>query len=290
MKTLSQKKYHYTFSPFHEPMLRIEPGETVKVGTIDAASRKVKTEKDKLPSRWNPLSGPVFIEGASEGDALVIKIDDIKITEEKGVSAFLNDVDPLSEMLLNPKAEPRIISVKKGKAYLENIELPINPSIGCLGTAPKDEAISSELSGRYGGNLDVPDIRVGTRLFLPVNVDGALLFVGDVHAIQAEGELFCIDISAECTLTIDLMKRKQINLPRLDLPEYIMAIGVSGDIKDALYSAYREMVLWIEEEYDLERWDAYRLCTEVAVIKAAKILRPQAVIGLKFPKKYLPKR
>jgi len=293
IKRFKQDKFYYSFSPLHEPTLRVKSGETLVIEVPDAFEGKVKTEKDKIPTAMNPMTGPIYVEGAEKGDALVIDIKDIKLTGDIGVSVLLNDTDLLNNMLLfqEPMLGVKMIPIKNDKISFVGMKtpsVPCEPSIGCIGTAPENETILTDYAGPYGGNMDTPDICIGARLFLPVNVPGGLLVLGDVHAIEGSGELFAVDISAEITLTINLLKQKRINWPRIETSDYIMTVISASPIRDAIWIAYKEMLLWIEDEYKLDKWDAYQLCTQGAVIQLSKIAPPTPTITVKFPKKYLP--
>lgn len=294
IKRFKQDKYYYSFSPLHEPTLRVKPGETLVIEVPDAFEGKVKTEKDKIPTAMNPMTGPIYVEGAEKGDSLAIDIKDIKLTADTGISVLLNDTDLLNNTLLfqDPKLEVRMIPVKDNKvafATMKTPSVPCEPSIGCIGTAPEIETILTDYAGPYGGNMDTPDICIGAKLFLPVNVPGGLLVLGDVHAIEGSGELFAVDISAEITLTINLIKQKKINWPRIETANDIITVSSASPIRDAIWIAYKELLLWIEDEYKLDKWDAYQLCTQGAVIQLAKIAPPTPTVTVKFPKKYLPK-
>jgi len=292
MNRLKQSEYYYTISPFRKPVLTITPGDTIIAEVPDAFAGKIKSNQDKISPPWNPLAGPVYIENAEEGSTLAIDIKNIKIIGKQGVSILFNFTDPLTSILLNPKMEPRVIPIKDNKICFAGMTTPsvtCEPSIGCIGTSPKNEAISSDYAGPYGGNMDTPVIRPGNRLFLPVNVRGGLLYFGDVHAIQGDGEFFALDVPAEVTLTVNVMKEKKIGWPRVESPSHIMTIVSLLPLESAILTAYKELVLWIEEEYGLERWDAYQLCTQAATIYVHKVVEPTPTVVLKFPKKYLPK-
>jgi acetamidase/formamidase len=287
---LKQEKFHLTISPFEKPELTIMPGDSAVIYLEDALGGKVKTEKDKLPSRYNPCSGPIYVKGAEKGDTLVIGIDDIKIAEEEGVSYIMVDTDQLSDFLLSPRMEPKITRVADGWVFFpNNVKVPTKPNIGCIGTALEDEVIATDYAGKHGGNMDNPDVCVGNKLFLPVNVSGGLLYVGDVHAVSGAGELNCVDIAAEVTLMVNLIKSKRINWPRVESTEYIETVSTAGSIKDAMKICLKELVLWLEEEYQMDRWNAYLLCTQVATIQTPKIVHPAPTVTVRFPKAYLPR-
>jgi acetamidase/formamidase len=302
--TLSQQgKLHYTLSPFYEPTLNIVPGETVVVETEDAFSGQIRTEKDRrdlvaMPFS-NPQTGPIYVEGAERGDTLIVDIKGINPTIGQGATRipswwwYLGEPGATSiTQFLNVTLPhgTRICPIRDDKVYFsDKVVLPFEPMIGTIGTAPEIEAISSSLPGSHGGNMDLPDVCVGNRLYLPVRVTGALLYMGDAHATQGDGELcgVAIEIPAEITLTIDLIKKKAIAWPRIESPDFIMAVAVSDtgrSLEDATRLAFIELIYWLEKEYGFNRWDAYQLCTQVAKVRLGNFW----TVAVKFPKRYLP--
>jgi len=303
MKKLSlqlQGKLRYTMSPFHRPTLTIKPGETVVLETEDAFSGQIRTEKDKrdlsaMPFS-NPLTGPIRIESAEKGDTLIVDIKQIRSTIGQGATYiapamhYLTSI-PLFELLnVEFPHVTRICPIKDHKVFLsDKIVLPFKPIIGTIGVAPEIEAISSRFPGPHGGNMDIPDVCAGNRLYLPVYVEGALLYVGDVHASQGEGESpggVAIEMPAETTLTIDLIKDKMIVWPRLETLKYIgtiVATGTNRTLEDAIKIAFIELIFWLEKEYGFNRWDAYQLCTQVSEVRLGNLW----TVSVRFPVHYL---
>ncbi len=305
MKKLSlqaQGKLNYTISPFNQPTLTIKAGETVVIETEDAFTGQIRKPGDKRDTTTipyaNPQTGPIFVERAEKGDMLVVEIKDIKPTIGQGatripsywwylgepgssaIGRFLNAALPHGS---------RICPIKDGKVYFtEKIVLPYEPFIGTIGTAPEIEAVSTYYPGPHGGNMDLPDICVGNRVYLPVRVSGALPHVGDVHAVQGDGEICgtAIEIPAESTLTIDLVKGKPIRWPRVESPDYLMAVASSGTgrtLEDAIRIAFIELIRWLEDDYGFDRMEAYQLCTQTARVRLGNVW----TVAAKFPKKYL---
>jgi len=297
MKRLGREKLHFTIGPMNEPALTVEPGETVEVETEDAFVGLIREPgdwKDESDARSNPVSGPIYVEGAERGDTLVVDIGEIHpligqgATRVSGLS-ILSRVVPATQFV---RAElPRrvwICPIRDGYVHWGDLALPYRPMIGTIGTAPEREAISSNLAGAHGGNMDLREVCPGNRLYLPVSVDGALLHLGDVHAVQGDGELCgtAVEMPARNTLTIGLVKGKAIGWPRIESADRIMAVGVARPMDDAVRIAFSQLILWLEEEHGLDAWDAYNLCTQVAEISVG--WWTQSSVAAKFPKAYLP--
>jgi len=306
MKTLSlkdQHTVHYTLSPRHEPTLVVPPGETILIETEDAFSGQIRNPRDRRDTEkipWtNPLSGPVLVEGANKNDTLVVEILSIEPTLGQGATRISPlgrypslSILPLSAILgVEIPDRTRICPIRDGKVYFsEKLALPYEPMIGTIGTAPEIEELSSGSLGRHGGNMDFADICPMAKVYLPVNVSGALLYVGDVHAIQGDGEISGtgVEMPAKITLKVDLLRSKRLRWPRIELPDYIITTSTTGTgmtLEDATRSAFLEMIVWLEEEYGIEKWEAYQLCSQVARVRMGNLW----AISAKFPKRYLPR-
>lgn len=304
LKHVSSDIVHYTLSPFHEPRIKVKPGETVVVETLDALGGIVTEEtpfeklikEGKLPEFFNPVSGPIYVEGAEPGDTLVVEITDIKVSGlgvTVNVPGFGGLRTPYLQKELPPitkisKIEDNIIHfpLKNGKI----VKIPVKPLVGTIGVAPRIEAQLSIKPDRHGGNMDCPDITVGNKLYLPVFVSGALLYMGDVHAAQGEGEIsgVAVEVSAEVTVKLDVLKGKSINWPRVESPTELITICSSASLNHAVRLAFTELVLWLEEDYGLDRMDAYMLCSQVAGCRLSQIVNPRYTITSRFPKEFLP--
>ncbi len=167
------------------------------------------------------------------------------------------------------------------------IILPLNPMIGSIGTAPKVE-IQSFMLGQFGGNLDCPDICKGSRIYFPVFTEGGLLYLGDVHAIQGDGESNSpVEVSSEIVLTLNIIKGKTIHWPRLETDQYIEIIGVTRPLDDAFRVATVEMVKWLVEDYGFEKWDATLFLGLVNKIQINQCANPLYSLSVKVPKAVL---
>jgi acetamidase/formamidase len=171
-----------------------------------------------------------------------------------------------------------------------SVKIPLHPFIGCVGVAPADgEARSSIVPAEFGGNMDASEASAGNTLYLPVNVPGALLFLGDAHGAMGDGEIAgtAVEISARVRFQVDVIKKQTINWPRFENDDYIMAVGIYRPLDDALRIAFTELIHWIHDRNGLSEMDAYELLSKTAEIHLAEMVDPNYVVVAKVNKKFL---
>jgi acetamidase/formamidase len=303
---INHESYSHSFSPHVKPIARVRPGQTVVIHTQDALGGRIRSESD-LPSAAmaftapNPVTGPIFVEGAEPGDTLAVSIKSIEPARDYAFSCFVPNMGGLTSTkytrsLQDPIPERTWIwPLREGAEgmYLENAEIrvrvPWRPFMGSIGVAPAMEAISSLSPGMHGGNMDCPDVRPGNTLHLPVSVDGALFSAGDGHANQGQGELCGVALEIPCRLSIvfGVEKGKRIAWPRIVSDDAIMVVGSAKPMDDAARIAYAELVLWLEEEFGFDRWQAYQLLGQVGRLYVANMVNPVYSLVASVEKRYL---
>ncbi|MCJ8143684.1 acetamidase/formamidase family protein [Ancylobacter sp. A5.8] len=300
----SQGKYHYVYGPYAEPVLRVDPGAVVSAETHDAMEGQIKHESDS-PSAilnfpfLNPQNGPIFVNGAEKGDCLAVYIQKIvpRGDQPVGTTCIMPEFGGLvgtgDTALLNP-ALPEIVkklevTPENGVVWSDKITLPYQPFIGTIGTSPEIEAISSLVPDYYGGNMDLPDVAPGAVIYLPVHTAGGLLYLGDCHAVQGDGELcgFAIEHPTVTTVQIDLIKNWSFRWPRLETEGAIMTIGSGRPMEDAARIAYRELVRWMAADYGFDELEAYMLLTQVGKLRVGNMVDPKYTLGASVAKALL---
>ena len=284
-----------------EPVLRINPGDTLETNTLYS---DFFTEKD---GPWPGEVGPIYINGATPEDTLIVKILKIRpniATGRSGTSTTYGSLTAteMTPMLYEPvpkKTHIWRIDGKKMTAALDlprsrmkRIEVKLKPMLGRLATAPPGgQAIPGGVPSNFGGNMDASDACEGTTVYLPIFHEGAYFYFGDVHALQGDGEIIGagIETSADVTLEIGLLKGKKIGWPRLEDREFIMVAGSVRPLIDAFRIAHVEMVKWLETEYGFDRWEALEVFSQVGSARVANVVDPNFTVVAKFPKKYLPR-
>lgn len=234
----------YAFSKDNAPVATAEPGEILKFVTMDCFSNRLRTENDLITdldysySVANPAAGPVFVKGAEPGDVLVVDILDIEV-DDQGVISTSEGVGPL----WNGDIRTKIIQIKDGLADFNGVKFPIDPMIGVIGTAPDGEDVIDGYPGNHGGNMDSKHIKKGSRLYLPVRVEGALLQMGDVHATMGDAEL-CgtgIEIAAEITVKVSVIKNFELNWPVTETKDRWYVNACAHNFDEALVNASKEL-------------------------------------------------
>jgi acetamidase/formamidase len=299
-------KYVYATVP---PVVTLQPGDTLETKTVDAFGNVIKKPGDTMAmvKGDNPLTGPFAIAGAEPGDTLVVKILDLTVDSNRGVGALAPGFGALNTTgytpMLNANLPEKIwfydIDHAKNQATFHaldsnfSVNIPLQPFLGCIGVAPAGgEARSSIVPAEFGGNMDAPEVRPGYTLYLPVNAPGALLYFGDGHAAQGDGEVAgtAIEVPLRVRLQVDLIKKQKIAWPRFENETSIMAVGAYRPLDDALRIAFTELVGWIHHDYGLSEMDAYELLSKVATIHLVEMVDPNYVVVAGVDKRYLPKK
>jgi acetamidase/formamidase len=289
----------HTYS-VRKPVLTIKAGDTLESSTLYS---EFFTEKD---GPWPGEVGPIYVEGATPEDTLVIKIVKIKPNAPTGRSGTSPNFGSLTATTINPMlheavpfkifiwkidAERMTATLDLPESRMGSIEVALSPMLGRLAVAPPgDQSIAGSIPYDFGGNIDASDVREGATVYLPIFYEGAYFYFGDVHALQGDGEITGsgIETSADVMLQIDVIKGKTIDWPRIEDGEYIMVAASLRPLIDAFRLAHVEMIRWLETDYGFDRWEALQVLSQVGSARVAQVVDPNYTIVAKFPKKYLP--
>jgi acetamidase/formamidase len=291
-----------TYSFAHPPVLRIKSGDRVVTKTIDAAG--VDWNGKTVGAGPNPQTGPFFVEGAEAGDMLIVTLEKLETNRAMAYSGSLlapYTVDPAAIAARVDREARRLtwtIDKARGVARLDSpdvqpggIELPLRPMLGCVGTAPaRKEAISTAAPGAFGGNMDYASMGAGVKLMLPVNEPGALLFLGDGHARQGEGEVAGtgLETSLDVEFTVELVKKKAIGWPRLETTTHVMVLGSARPLLEAFQHATTELQKWLMADYGLTERGAQTLMGQAAEYEIANVVDPNFTVVAKIRKQNIP--
>jgi amidase len=299
----------YTFGG-SDPVMHLKPGTILETWTEDCFDGAVKKPTD-LPSQVapvghdNPQTGPFYIDGAKPGDTLAVHILHLAPATDHAISSSYPGFGALTgtdyTATLNPLLPEKVwwyhVDEKKGTASTKlgerTFEIPIHPFLGCIATAPQRGEVRWTVTPEaYGGNMDAYQIRDGATVYLPVQVDGAMLEFGDGHLAQGEGEIIgtALEAALNVKLKIELIKGKTISWPRIENDDYIMATGSYRPLEDAFRIAYKELVLWLVNDFGFDQMDAYQLASQVGEVDVVQVVDPNYTVVAKIAKKYLPAR
>ncbi len=292
MKRVPAEPLLYEFSRHVEPRLSIAPGETILVESEDALSGQIRTPEDRRDKQAmpysNPVAGPIFVEGAAPGDSLRVTIHDIRPRDGQ-CATYVGHPRQLAEWLGSDVPENSRVCPIEGDRILwsSEIAIPYEPMLGCIGTAPAWGVPTTIPAGPHGGNLDLVEVRPGSTVFLPVFVPGAYLYLGDAHAAMGHGELSAtgLEMAAESTVTVDIVSGRTIDAPRIETEDEIIAVATGCPMEHAIAHAYSRLILWMEQDFDWNRWQAYDLLTHVGRISVGYY--GIGTVGSKIPKSYL---
>ncbi len=306
-------KFYNSFHHRHPVLLKIKPGDTVVTRTIDASGRDDKGEV--VGEASNPLTGAFYIEGAAPGDAIAVTFGRIRMNRNWGYTNYRLGVFSLTpgaietlypnnykEGLVIPgrsNTVPWDLDLAKGTVRLREprskahpMEFPARPMLGCVGVAaPADFGPNSGISGPYGGNMDYNEVAEGATVVLPVFHPGALLFLGDGHALQADGEPTGtgIETSMDVEFTVALRKAANLSNPRLEAADYIASIGsqpeFASPLDRALQIATSDMAEWLAKEYKLEPWAAHLL---IGYQGKYDVVTVAGSVALRISRRWLP--
>jgi acetamidase/formamidase len=308
----------YAFDWRDEPLLRVEPGESIEIETYDASTGYFKSPEDKaLPGRRpgfnrhpplaNPLGGPVWVQGAEPGDTLVVHIDDIVVDSYSWIAVGPRR-GPLGESTRWPELSQdyttKIFRHTPGPSgttrdgtlhFSDRLSWPITPFIGTLGVAPDREVTTSlDGQGEWGGNLDIRDVAPGNRVLLPVFHGGALFYLGDVHASQGDTEFTgtAAETKATVRVRLDLVKGKRPPWLRIVKPASLVAIHAYRPLEVAVETATTHLMQWLIDDYGFSATDAYCLVStcpdfRINVYQMCRIGKLSYVAGAEIPTKYL---
>lgn len=293
MKAITKDKYVLVMSPNNEAVERVQSGSTVMFEAYDCFSNKITNEDQKFSTvGWdsiNPATGPLFVDGAKPGDTLKVDILDIEI-EDQGVMATVPELGGLAGTI--DEERTKLISIRDGFAnFNEKLNIPINPMIGVIGTAPIEGEIPTGTPGDHGANMDCKKITKGSTVYLPVNVEGGLLAMGDAHAVMGDGEIvICgLEIPAKITVKVTVLEGQDYPLPFVTDNQHVMTIASAESLDEAAKKATKNMHTFLVNHLKMDHIEAGMLLSISADLKVNQIVNPLKTARMELPKWVLEK-
>ncbi|MGM0436927.1 MAG: acetamidase/formamidase family protein [Bacillota bacterium] len=291
MKKLNKDSVVYKMSPQNKGIIEIDSGEQITIESYDCFKNELKSEEDSLEEfNWdyvNPATGPVYINDAKAGDILKIKIEDIEIADQS-VMVLAPGEGLMGDRVKKPVT--KIIKIENGMAvFSENIKVPVKPMIGVIGTAPAENEIPTGTPGNHGANMDCKRMTAGNTLYLPVNVEGGLLALGDLHSVMGDGEVAVsgAETAGKVKLKIEVIKNKKMPLPFLESDDKVITIASAKTLDQAVKDATNNMVDYLIEFYNFDFEEASMLLSLIGDARICQVVDPLKTARFELEKKYL---
>jgi amidase len=295
--------YANVFSADRAPVLTIWPGDSVHTTTVDSGGVDEKGVTRALFG--NPQTGPFFIVGAASGDTLAVHLRKVRLNRD-----YADSLDSIVGRALPGSMAAQAVNLGKPVrwtldrarglaspaqpgAALARLSLPVRPMLGGLALAPGDgPPVSTGDTGRFGGNMDFNEVVEGNTVYLPVQQPGALLYLGDAHALQGDGETsqYALETSMDVEFTVELIKGRAINMPRVESPSQIMTLGQAGSLDDALRAATSGMLQWLQQDYGLSLSDSAQVLGSAVKYSVANLAGRSVGVAAKLDKSLLTRQ
>lgn len=300
MQRITRDKLTPVFDRRLPPVARVAQQEVFLVETEDSRGGRTRVPEHTTPEyllamrrkgyHGNPVTGPIYVEGAMPGDALAVHILE-QACDSLGYMGYWPFLFHLEDYF--PQPNTTLVEIRDGHVlFADDIRIPVRPVIGTIGVAPALEAIASGSMGRHCGNVDVQEIAAGSTVYLPVFVEGALLCLGDCHAIQSDGEIGSVEMRSEVTLRCEVIPGGAASMtwPRIETADSLVTVGIATPLEEAARQALREMLVWIEERTGMSRHEAYLLAGCAGDWRPGQVQVPNYSMRCIFPKQYLRSR
>ncbi len=287
MEKIKSEKHFFSFSAQNTPVLKVVSGTVLEMETMDCFSNQIQNSSDTVEtldwSKINPATGPIFIEGAEEGDALKVEILDISVAK-KGIMVAGKGEGTLGHLLEG--IHNKIIPIEGKMAIFDSkLSIPLNKMIGVIGVAPKEGEISCGTPGSHGGNMDNLMVTTGATLYLPVFVKGALFGLGDLHAAMGDGEIGVsgIEVAGSVKLRLEVVKNLKISDPILSNVDYFTTIASGKTIDDAIARATENMAFILKDRMPLNFHEIIMLMSATGQAQICQIVDPLKTARFAMP-------
>ena len=270
----------YSFSKKHKPALKVKPGAVIIFEVKDCFDGQLDLNADRPldieavdKSKVNPATGPVWIDGAMPGQTLEVEILDVKVSEKGFVGR-------------------KVFKITDGIIKMNSLRMPIKPLIGVIGVAPSQGEISTKIPGDHGGNLDTPEVCAGSKVFIPIWVEGGLLAMGDVHAVQGGGEVSGqgLEVSAEVKVRVRLHSGRVLDKVLVDTGSDLVVLASSDSLEGAVKKALKAAQTLLQKSLGLTERDALILLSLTSNLGISQIVNPMKTAKVKIPKNVVPIR
>jgi amidase len=294
MQRIARDQLIYAFDAVTPAVARIRSGEQLTIETYDTSTGRIHQADDVLayvkardPHKVNPAGGPIFIEDAAPGDELVVEILAIRlgpigfVRTLHGAGVLREGIEDNAIVMVRVEGDDLIFGDK--------LRFPARPMVGVIGVAPASGTVYTAHPGAIGSNLDFNAITTGAKVHLPVQVPGALLALGDLHAAMGDGEVSGtgVEISGEVDIRVDLHKVTNLSQPWVETPNHWVTFGIGSTLEDAVHDAVEALTVMLMNRFGLRRTEAFLLVSargDVRIGQCARISGCDATVYALFPR------
>ena len=291
-----ERIYSYT-SARNEVTFTVRPGEVFEVETVPTCGRQFDSHtgvfSEKAEGGINASTGCIAVEGARPGQVAVVHVLGVEL-HEFGYTQLERTSPVVPGLALEDGWHEAFKAVRIQSGFVEwsdKVRIPVAPMIGYIGVARPDESLSNAHNGEFGGNFDVPEITTGARVHLRVFVEGVRLHVGDVHAVQGDGEIDGaggIETAGVLTLKVELKDRpRRFGNPRIETDDWIAATGFARPAEAAFQAALTDLIHWMVDEFGFDPVEAHMLLAQVLEARATQFVNPLITYLCKVRRRYL---
>ncbi|MDP7196206.1 MAG: acetamidase/formamidase family protein [SAR202 cluster bacterium] len=303
--TIHSLKHHFGWDNSNVPIVKVISGETIEIDTVDSSGAQLSLKSNIEDvrnldfSKVNPVTGPIFIEDACEGDVIEIEFIDF-VTSGWGWTAIIPGFGLLADEFQTP--DLNLWKYEKNNpiesVYSTYGKIPLKPFVGTIGLALKESGNHSVVPPRdCGGNLDIKELSKGSKVRLPVQVSGGLLSLGDTHAAQGDGEVCgtAIESPMKVIVKVNLIKNFKIQSPQfetfgpvsnhIDKDGYFVTTGIGPDLIEGARNSIRHMIDLLVQKHNIPDSKAYMFCSVCADLRISEVVdAPNWVVSCYFPK------
>ena len=303
--TIHSLQHHFGWDNSNKPVVVVKSGETIEIDTVDSSGSQLNINstiddvKNLDFSKVNPVTGPIFVEDANEGDVIEVELIDF-ITSGWGWTAIIPGFGLLADEFKNP--DLNLWKYDKNNPtksiYSTYGKIPLKPFVGTIGLALKEPGNHSIVPPRHcGGNLDIKELSKGSKVKFPVQIPGGLLSLGDTHAAQGDGEVCGTAIESPMKIIIKINLIKNIKIPspqfetfgsvsnHIDKDGYFVTTGVGPDLMEGAKNSIRSMINFLVQTHNIPDSKAYMFCSVCADLRISEVVDvPNWVVSCYFPK------
>ena len=285
---LIDKTYeHFALKPDTKPFAFADSGDIARFECKDCYADLLTTDNmdyaDMKRDHSNPVSGPLYVNGANPGDVLKVEIINIEMADFTSMS-----VRPGVGIYDVEGSHCRRFPIENGVVKFDGgIEIPIKPMVGVMGTSPEKEAVSTESPGEHGGNMDMRELGMGSVVYFPVNVPGALLSMGDIHAVQGDGEtaICAMEVSGAVTVKVEVIKTdKYIPTPFIVTDRAYYTTAAAKSLDDCSVAAAKKMQRFIMEQMNFSDAQAAMILSVMGNLRINQVVNPEKGCMMEFPR------